>query len=357
MKRYEAQGDLSQPDIVNIFLTKKNTQNKKQQQNLPFMSKASPRNVPGLQLGLPKPGKISHNRTRSENFYPHTERVQSHISPRGTFKRVDCSDAAYTARGSVGITIPANIPTIISDKRIVQSKKTFNVFSSNFAEMEADPVRKFTQKSNFHHQDLDKNATLKDVQKISNLARIRIETKKKAGKMFVTDLWSQKHIVKVRHASGIEEEKEKIALAKRNPAMQKLKVLEQYFGRRHTQEAKEVESWVQQLENAETIKIFDETLDMKSPISTQEQSLQNDEYSLKHNISGSKHQIDLNPVQEESVGNADKADKGNTQWFKSHPYKSTFLSQRRLPVRSIPIQPQLMENHTPPSQVTSLKVC
>lgn len=117
---------------------------------------------------------------------------------------------------------PVSLPFIIKNRNIRERSTTLLIFGR------LDPVKPISFE-NYHASKSDVLTSNSNVYHIKASASKKSAASNNTGKMFVTDLWSEKHLKEIKTKSGILSQTEDIEKACRMGYDQKLKLFQEFF--------------------------------------------------------------------------------------------------------------------------------
>ena len=184
-----------------------------------------PRHYRGSSLG-----ELSYTPSPSYGFNtpsrPQKPKTPSVLQSRFYRKSVDLTSSATPAlkKSKKVMYQPVSLPFVVSDSSLANKRSTFDILQKR-----KSSVDEITNKEK--PNVLTKHSTVEEVQ--NRPKKAPTSAKSKDGKMFVTDLWSNKYLKSVKLRSGVMPAEEKIQKAKRMNVDEKLKRFQDYFERRH----------------------------------------------------------------------------------------------------------------------------
>ena len=133
--------------------------------------------------------------------------IRSHRTP--TLKSMDLNPSASKSLLFLGCD-PSNLPMVVQNSSFTEQKRTFEVFTNSNSDERLAQLQ-----LNLHHEALNKDSSLRQINHLNADATRKFKRKRKPGSMFVTELWSGRHLRNVQKISGLATRKEKLMNSRR----------------------------------------------------------------------------------------------------------------------------------------------
>ena len=117
-----------------------------------------------------------------------------------------------------------HLPSVTKSREIVARQNTFDIFVNRRTLKDPDAS------NHWDYHSIKKNASLEQIQHLSNVAKRRSLHKPRTGVMYINELWDDRHYRKMLRKSGIQEYKEEMEKLNRISLLERKRLLMEEVG-------------------------------------------------------------------------------------------------------------------------------